>query len=233
MKLKINKKEELEKLDYLFQSTDLCEIMGRNKSDKGHKDLTRTHNYTTIYHKLFNKLRDLPINLFELGLGTNNENFLSNMTKNGRPGASLYGWSEFFVNANIFGAEIDKGVLFETDRIKTFYCDQTNPDVIRDMWSNDKLKNIEFDIIIEDGLHSTPAQICFFKNSIHKVKAGGYYIIEDFNHGNHFLRLCNEFQKIQNDEIYRNLSVEINQLPATSAHHKSNGNNGLVIIKKN
>ena len=36
-----------------------------------------------------------------------------------------------------------------------------------------------FDIIIEDGLHTFEANKCFFENSIHKVKRGGIYIIED------------------------------------------------------
>ena len=100
--------------------------------------------------------------MFELGLGTNNVNVTSNMGTNGRPGASLYGWSEFFPNSKIFGADIDKGILFNTDRIKTFYCDQTNPD-----------------IIIEDGLHTYEANVCFLENSIHKLKVNGYYIVED------------------------------------------------------
>jgi hypothetical protein len=159
--------------------TPLCEIMGRHGSDKGHINITWCkHNYTTLYYSLFKNLRFKKIRVFELGLGTNNVNVPSNMGANGIPGASLYGWSEFFPNASIFGADIDFGILFTTDKIKTFYCDQTNPYVIKYMWNEPQLQD-GFDIIIEDGLHTFSANVCFFENSIHKLNPGGYYVIED------------------------------------------------------
>ena len=37
----------------------------------------------------------------------------------------------------------------------------------------------QFDIIVEDGLHTYDANVCFFENSIHKLKETGIYIIED------------------------------------------------------
>jgi len=159
--------------------TPLCEIMGRHGSDKGHINIMYCkHNYTTLYYSIFKNWRFKKIRLFELGLGTNNVNVPSNMGANGIPGASLYGWSEFFPNADIFGADIDCGVLFNTNKIKTFYCDQTNPYVIKYMWNEPQLLE-GFDIIIEDGLHTFNANVCFFENSIHKLNPGGYYIIED------------------------------------------------------
>ena len=159
-------------------ATPLCEIMGRNKSDKGSTDLAKSwHNYTTVYYSLFNEMRNKNLRIFELGLGTNNVNLHSNMGVDGRPGASLYGWAEFFPNSAIFGADIDRDILFNTDRISTFYCDQTNPEEIKEMWNHAALEE-PFDIIIEDGLHTYEANVCFFENSIHKLKSG-YYIIED------------------------------------------------------
>jgi hypothetical protein len=121
-------------------------------------------------------LKDKPVNLFELGLGTNNTSIKSNMGANGKPGASLRAFADYFTEGNIFGADIDKDILFQTDRIKTFYCDQTNPEVIKEMWSNIPE---EFDIIIDDGLHEAHANITFFENSYHKLKKGGIFIIED------------------------------------------------------
>jgi hypothetical protein len=161
------------------KATPLCEIMGRNKSDKGHADIMNSyHNYTTFYYSIFKELRHKKLRIFELGLGTNNPNVPSNMGIYGRPGASLYGWKEFFYNSEIFGADIDSDVLFNCDKIKTFYCDQTNPHIIKEMWNEDALKE-NFDIIIEDGLHTFHANVCFFENSIHKLNPNGYYIIED------------------------------------------------------
>ena len=160
-------------------ATSLCHIMGSHKSDKGNSDIQSSwHNYTTVYYALFKDLQDKPLRVFELGLGTNNPLIPSNMGIEGRPGASLYGWREFFPFSTIYGADIDREILFQTDRIRTFFCDQTNPDIIRSMWKEPELEE-PFDIIIEDGLHTFEANVCFFENSIHKVKPNGYYIIED------------------------------------------------------
>lgn len=227
MKVKIHSYEKLKEQSYFYEATELCEIMGRNRSDKGNKNLHKSHNYTTLYYKLFKNSRDMPLDIFELGLGTNNTDVNSNMGTNGRVGASHYGWAEFFSKASIYGADIDDRVLFQTSRIKTFYCDQTKPEVIKNMWDNEILKDINFDIIIEDGFHQIDAQMCFFENSIHKVKKGGTYIIEDFCHTG-AKAFAERFLQCK----YSNLSIDIYQVPPTSEHHKKNLNNSLVIIQK-
>lgn len=189
--------------------TPLCEIMGRNKSDKGSTDIVNSwHNYTTFYYSIFKDMQQSTIRVFELGLGTNNVSIPSNMGTNGRPGASLYGWSEFFHNAKIFGADIDKNILFNTDRINTFFCDQTNPAMIKDMWENPDLQE-NFDIIIEDGLHTFDANVCFFENSIHKLNPKGYYIIEDIDKKETYL-FTNKIQEWKNkypDLIFTHLAI--------------------------
>ena len=160
-------------------ATELCEIMGRHGSDKGSKDIgTSWHNYTLLYHQLFNALRDRKLRVFELGLGTNNVLLPSNMGADGRPGASLYGWAEYFPEASIYGADVDRGCLFNTERIKTYYCDQRSPADIAALWSQPELQE-PFDIIIEDGLHTYEANICFMVHSLHKLAPGGCYIVED------------------------------------------------------
>ena len=158
--------------------TLLCEIMEKYGSDKGAKNNNGWHNYTTYYSRLFEPIRLCKFRVFELGLGTNNVSLPSNMGANGKPGASLRGWAEFFPHSEIFGADIDKDILFEDDRIKTFYCDQTNPASIKQMWEIPTLHD-QLDIIIEDGLHEFHANKCFFENSCHKLNIGGVFIIED------------------------------------------------------
>jgi SAM-dependent methyltransferase len=161
------------------KTTPLCEIMGRYGSDKGSDQINKTeHNYTAVYHRLFEMKRNLPLRVFELGLGTNYTDTPSNMGAAGKPGASLRGWREYFPLSHVFGADIDTRVLFEEERIQTFACDQTNPAMIRDMWSKKELEE-DFDIIVEDGLHEFDANVCFFENSVHKVKPDGYFVIED------------------------------------------------------
>ena len=155
-------------------ATDLCRIMTRYGSDKG----AGRHNYTTVYHRLLGNLREQPINLFELGIGTNNPNLASTMGEAGKPGASLRGWAEFFRSGRIFGADIDEAILFSEDRIETFQCDQLRRNSIESMWAHPTLKR-EFDVVIEDGLHTFEANVSFLENSLHKVRKGGYYIVED------------------------------------------------------
>lgn len=203
---------DVEESSLLFDPTvptRLCEIMGRNKSDKGHINInTSYHNYTTFYYSIFKNINENPLRIFELGLGTNNVNILSNMGRNGRPGASLYGWAEFFPNSKIFGADIDANVLFNTDKIKTFFCDQTNPKIIKNMWNKSELQE-NFDIIIEDGLHTFDANVCFFENSIHKLNPNGYYIVEDIsnNDWNLFIRKMNVWKTQHTNCLFKLLKI--------------------------
>lgn len=187
--------------------TPLCEIMCRHGSDKG---TINKHNYTTFYYSIFKGLTEKKLRVFELGLGTNNVNLPSNMGAYGKPGASLYGWSEFLPKSNIFGADIDNNILFTTDKIKTFYCDQTNPNIIKYMWNDLTLKE-DFDIIIEDGLHEFHANVCFFENSIHKLKPNGYFIIEDIcNYEDHlFINKIKEWETQYKDCSFTFLKIPI------------------------
>jgi SAM-dependent methyltransferase len=215
-------------MNYIFdekKSTPLCEIMGRNRSDKGSINITQSwHNYTTFYYSIFKDLQMKELRIFELGLGTNNVNLPSNMGAYGRPGASLYGWAEFFSNSYIFGADIDKDILFNTDKIKTFYCDQTNPEIIKTMWSETELQE-NFDIIVEDGLHTFTANVCFFENSIHKLKPNGYFIIEDIINSQEHLFI----NKIKEWETtYTNCLFKLVKLPSSCNTYD---NNLLVVYK--
>jgi hypothetical protein len=205
--------------------TPLCEIMGRNKSDKGSIDISKSwHNYTTFYYSLFKDLKDKPLNIFELGIGSQKSEFPNNMGENGSPGASLYGWREFFPNANIFGADIDKSILFKDERIKTFYCDSRNPEIITSMWKNTELPE-SFDIIIDDGLHLLDANITFFENSLHKLSRSGLFIIEDVGS----FEACYPHIHYLNNK-YNNISVQYLSIPCPV---NTNGDNNLIIIKKN
>jgi hypothetical protein len=165
-------------------------------SDKGGDH----HNYTETYKELFESRRMEPLRVFEVGLGTNHTDVPSNMGPDGKPGASLRGWAEYFPNAQIFGADVDSRVLFEEPRIKTYFVDQTKPDTIRSLWNNAELEE-GFDIIIDDGLHTYAANKTFFDNSFHKLKPGGYYIVEDlapvemfrnWGHGSRIVSLAHE-----------------------------------------
>ena len=213
---------------YVFDEkkpTPLCEIMGRNKSDKGSITITTSwHNYTTFYYALFKNIADKELRVFELGIGTNNPRIASSMGINGRPGASLYGWSEFFPNSKVFGADIDRDILFNTDKIKTFYCDQRNSEVIQKMWTEPELQD-NFDIIVDDGLHFYEANFTFFENSIHKLKSNGYYIVEDIlrKDQHHFVNKIKEWET-----KYTGYTFTIIDIPST----RNQLDNILLLISK-
>ena len=99
------------------------------------------------------------------------------MNANGKPGASLRAWRDYFENAYIYGADIDKNILFVENRIKTFFLDQADKNSIIKMWSDLNKKN--FDLIVDDGLHTYEAAITLFENSIEWLSGNGIYIIED------------------------------------------------------
>jgi hypothetical protein len=158
----------------VFAPTEMCRVMTRHGSDKGHG----WHNYTTIYSVIFGKLRDQPLRIFELGLGTDNPKLISSMGVNGRPGASLRGWRELFPRALIYGADIDRDILFQEERIDTFYCDQLDRVAIRDLWSQPVLRT-GMDIIIDDGLHTLEGNLSFLHGSLEGLRPGGFYVVED------------------------------------------------------
>lgn len=119
------------------------------------------------------------------------------MTSGGKPGASLRVWKDYFANAEIYGADVDKNILFTEDRIKTFEVDQTKKDSVEKMWQ--QINKRDFDIIIDDGLHNYEAGITLFENSFEKLRKNGIYIIEDVS--NKYLFQLIESLKSHNPEV--------------------------------
>ena len=182
---KVEKRPRLGKayIEYInFQINSVAELCDKYGSDKGslhdgkHVYPWLAHTYAYIYELLFHQKQHIKT-VFECGIGTNNTNFKSNMTATGKPGASLYVWRDFFPKAVIYGADIDKSVLFETERIKTAYMDQTNPASIKEYFQTTGVN--AFDIIIDDGLHEFHAGKCLFENAVELLSPEGIYIIED------------------------------------------------------
>src|SRR6266404_476232 len=112
----------------VWAPTRLCRVMSKYGSDKG-----RAHNYTTVYSALFERRYHERLRIFELGLGSNNPDVPSTMGEFGVPGASLRGWRQLFPHALVYGADIDREILFQEDRIKTFFCDQLDQSSIREL----------------------------------------------------------------------------------------------------
>jgi len=126
-------------------------------------DKATIHDYYLIYASIINDIQNPNIKIFEIGLGTNNTDVVSTMGTNGKPGASLRAFRDYIDDSYIYGADFDHRILFEEKRIKTFFVDQTNPKTFSDL---SKKINLEFDLMIDDGLHSPNANLnslAFFK----------------------------------------------------------------------
>jgi len=217
-KMKFFGKKKAMNFSYLSNSKGnkkLTDLMNFYGSDKGGKN--NHHNFANYYSEIFFHKKDDIQNFLEIGLGTNNTNVLSNMGSEGVPLASLRAWRDYFKNANIYGADIDKGILKDEERIKTFYVDQTDPISIKDMFKNIGKK--KFDIILEDGLHEYNANICFFENAINFLDNGGTYIIEDV-----YYKDQEKFIKYFQNTNYNFSIIDI-------FHEKNIANNCLVVVK--
>lgn len=177
---------EIETLDASQNITQIGEIFNTNRSDKAGPN----HRYDLVYQSIFSELKtEKQINILEIGLGTNNSDTVSHMGRNGRPGASLYAYRDFFPKANIFGADVDQRVLFESERIKTAYVDQLKPETFKQM--HRELGAPDLDLFIEDGLHSVSASLNSLNYAISVTKKNGYIILEDLYNPQHIWQsLC-------------------------------------------
>lgn len=188
----------------------LSKLSTNYNSDKGSdtKKLNRNkfgyeaHTYTDFYSILFDNLKEHVKLVFECGI---------------LYGASLRVWRDYFINAEIFGGDINKDFLFKEDRINTFYVDQTSSDTIKEMWRNINKKN--FDIIIDDGLHTNEANFKLFNESFKFLKKNGIYIIEDVSNEN-LITLLNDLNDY-NPQVVVLKSIET-RWP----------NNNLIMISK-
>jgi hypothetical protein len=198
----------------------LTTLLEKHGSDKSSSKESGVHSYARFYSLLLGNNRESIGTVFECGIGTTNLALPSNMGRTGSPGASLRAWKDYFPNAQIFGADIDREILFEEERIRTFYVNQLSASAITQMWS--EIPNLNFDLIIDDGLHTFEAGVTFYENSIAKLKDSGVYIIEDVTPRN-LVKFAEYFKDTNNFVDYVCLrSLRLGLRP----------DNNLVIIRK-
>lgn len=212
--------KEVEKINENLRTdtwTDLCQLMKDYNSDK-----STIHNYTKAYQALFSDIKLSVENVLEIGIGTNNTDVLSSMGPGGTPGASLRGWRDYFPNAQIWGCDVDKRILFEEERITTFYLDQLQDDLIAFLPDETM-----FDVIIDDGLHDHAVNFFVLRKLFKILKPGGYYIIEDLLKGQQLTSLFSNWNPEIMPEL-KDYSWVYLDIPGT---HKPD--NVLFVIKKN
>lgn len=173
--------KESEIIDYLdyfeknkhFESDSIRKLFEKNfnlyNSDKA------LNFYHYIYSCLISSFQD-ELNILEIGMGTNNPKIVSSMGKNGNPGASLKAFRDTLPNSMIYGADIDKEILFSDDKIKTFYVNQIDQKSIDNLTKD---INVKLDLIIDDGLHYQLSNLNSLLFALNNLNDNGYLVIED------------------------------------------------------
>jgi hypothetical protein len=122
--------------------------------------------YINEWDRIFSPYRDLPINLFEIGI---------------QNGGSLEIWAKYFTNAkSIIGCDIDekcRELLFTDPRI-AFYVGDANTNEIQEKVFESAPK---FDITIDDGSHRSSDVIRSFCRYYPYLNDEGIYVIEDLH----------------------------------------------------
>ena len=131
-------------------------------------DKAKKHHYHTVYQPEFEPLQNESINILEVGVFK---------------GESASVWIDFFPNATVYGLDIFVRVsaedipILQHPRVKWLKGDSTHPSVsgaIQKAWPD-----VQFDIIIDDGLHTPEANAQTFRNLFPFVKSTGSYYVED------------------------------------------------------
>lgn len=171
----INKKSfinetKIEELEKKYLNDEKCEKL-KNLFNQYGSDKVRS-SLVYIYLEIFSNFK---INsLFEIGLGTNNIKVRSNMGLDGKPGASLRAFRDY-LGIKIYGADVDKKILFEEKNIETYFIDQLETKTIK----NIKKLIPKLDLIIDDGLHQPDANLSVILDLLDHLNPNGILVIED------------------------------------------------------
>lgn len=147
-----------------IQTVTPYEYLDKLAIEAGADKSSAFHNYTRIYAKYFDSLRNDPIKFLEIGI---------------YKGSSVKLWESYFSKAELHFVDINPGFIeYYSDRSHYHFFDQKDANKLTDFG---KLTGGDFDIIIDDGGHRMEEQITSFEVLFHYVKSGGMYIIEDLH----------------------------------------------------
>ncbi|MEM7561565.1 MAG: hypothetical protein AAF353_00805 [Pseudomonadota bacterium] len=162
-----------------FKPSALSDELGERFRDHGSDKAG--HRYHLIYGHILEKLgRENPLNLLEIGIGSQNPEVASHMPSEYQPGALLRAFRDTLPLATVYGGDVDKDVLFSEKRIKTTWVDQTVPESFDTL--DDVFGSPEFDLIIDDGLHTVEANINTLVYGLSRLSKTGWIVIEDIWH---------------------------------------------------
>jgi len=170
---------ERESLEWLEKNESevpsLKSIFLKHGTDK-FNGMNEGHTYHKKYDELFRGLRSTKVKLFEMGIGSVRPDQDSSMhyIPDYRPGSSHRAWCEYFTHpeTEIYGGDIDESIC---DEKQFFHTNQLDPTSLEKTFG----PLGQFDIIIDDGLHTQEAAKIMFDTCWKYLKPGGLYIIED------------------------------------------------------
>jgi SAM-dependent methyltransferase len=171
---------EIALLDDIVEKFQLSIAVNPNGTDKAHPKL-----YTSnVYENIFKTIKNSNIRILEIGI---------------RTGASLKLWSEYFLEAEIWGIDIsDDGVVPEfvkNPRINIKYADAYSDEFLINL-------GLSFDIIIDDGPHSLNSQIFAVQNFTKMLNPGGFLFIEDIIGGKPYVdKIMSKINKLEKLEV--------------------------------
>ena len=143
----------------------LTEIANRHRTDKGTVQ-GEAHGFTEFYEPYWDAYKGKE-NLTVLEIGV-------------QSGHSLETIEEFFEGkAQVYGIDINDGYQPTKPNIHTYICDQGDEGQIRKFLN--KIGNIKFDIIIDDGSHQFVHQMTSLFAFMDSVKPDGIYVLEDLH----------------------------------------------------
>lgn len=126
-------------------------------------DKLRGHSYIPVYEQLFQKRKEKVLNLLEIGIGS---------------GGSLQLWNDYFPNAEVYGIDVNyyRTHLDRFQRIHQIKDDAYSMKCVQDNFIS---KNIQFDIVIDDGPHDRRSQMMAMELYFPLLTKDGVIVIED------------------------------------------------------
>ena len=139
------------------------------------------HNYYKYYSNVLAERSGFGI--LEIGMGTKNPAIPSTMffykedkDFESTPGSSLRAFRDFVKESKVYGADIDKEILFEEDNIKTAEVDQLKRVDLDNLFLDTQKM---FDFIVVDGLHHITADLNSILSLVKRMKDKSILVVED------------------------------------------------------
>ena len=132
--------------------------------------------YQDVYARVLRHLRATSVRVLEIGIGVNDPSAASGMSTQHLPGASLMGWANYFGEAEVFGADVDRRVLSANHYYKAYWVDQRNSESI---YALAETVGAPLDLIVDDGLHTAEANGNTLAALLPLLSSRGVMVIED------------------------------------------------------